>query len=519
MKSLITKRQLLFVILVLLCGINPIYADTSKELYVSTGNLSDLLPEKERFKITDLTLSGKLNIYDLEVIRQMGRCYKSDGSRYNGHLRYLDLSNAEFVGDGTLKIRSSNAIITLQLNYDGSGDYLFIDMESLHTIKLPNSMEIMGKSLFNGCNSLTSVALPKSLKSLQDRPDWYLSCNFYQTDNLTSILIDDSNPYYSSDGSALFDKYKTKMFFAVNSLREYAIPSSVSKISGDAFYKCRHLKTLVLPLRLKRENVSGYNFQYCDSLYSISVDEKNPYLCSDGSALYNKDMSELVFVCHTVKKMSIPSSVTNIGNYAFYHCTNLTSIELPSGVTSLGCGAFNGCTNLSSITLPSNVKEIESYTFSGCKSLASVTLPSGVEKVWDFAFGSCESLRSITLPSNLKEIETYTFIGCKDLTSIYAFMEKPCKIQERTFDNETIINATLYVPKGSLLDYWDDNQWKKFMNIEEFDATSIGSLNTNAHDVQEVSRYSDNGQRLNTPAKGLNIVKYNNGTVKKIMVK
>ena len=87
MKSLITKRRLLFVILVLLCGMNPIYADTSKELYVSNGNLSDLLPERERFKITDLTLSGELNSSDLEVIRQMGGCYKSDGSRYNGHLR------------------------------------------------------------------------------------------------------------------------------------------------------------------------------------------------------------------------------------------------------------------------------------------------------------------------------------------------------------------------------------------------------------------------------------------------
>ena len=105
------------------------------------------------------------------------------------------------------------------------------------------------------------------------------------------------------------------------------------------------------------------------------------------------------------------------------------------------------------------------------------------------------------------------------MTSIYAFMEKLCKIEETTFDNETKINATLYVPKGYLLDYWDDDQWKKFMNIEEFDATSIGSLNTNANDVQEVSRYLDNGQRLNTPAKGLNIVKYNNGMVKKIMVK
>ena len=468
MKSLITKRQLLFVILVLLCGINPIYADTSKELYVCPGGLSSLLPERERFKITDLTLSGRLNVSDLEVIRQMGGCQKSYDSRYDGHLRNLDLSNAEFVGNGTIEIRCGNNIITSEL-IDGSGDYLFCEMKSLHTIKLPNSLEIMGKCLFKYCDSLTSVTLPKSLKTL---PDWTLISSFEENDNLTSILIDDSNPYYSSDGSALFDKYKTKMFFAVKSLREYAIPSSVSEIRKRAFYNCRHLKTLVLPLRLKGENVAE-RFQDCDSLYSISVDEKNPYLCSDGSVLYNKDKSELVFVCHTVRKMSIPSSVTMIGNSAFSKCTNLTSIELPSGVTEIGYANFSGCTNLS----------------------------------------------SITLPSNLKYIGTDAFEGCKGLTSIYAFMEKPCKIQETAFESETKINATLYVPKGSLLDYWDDNQWKKFMNIEEFDATSIGSLNTNANDIQEVSRYSDNGQRLNTPAKGLNIVKYNNGTVKKIIVK
>ena len=513
MKSLITKRQLLFVILVLLCGINPIYADTSKKLYVNCGNLSDLLPERERFKITDLTLSGQLDIRDLEVIRQMGGCRESYESRYNGHLRYLDLSNAEFVSGGTFGTYADDYFRTSDLN-DGSGDYLFSDMKSLHTIKLPNSMEIMGQYLFVGCESLTSVTLPKSLKTL---PDWTFSSCFNQNDNLTSILIDDSNPYYSSDGSALFDKYKTKMFFAVKSLREYAIPSSVSEIIQEAFYNCRHLKTLVLPLRLK--SVNGHHFSNCDSLYSISVDEKNPYLCSDGSALYNKDKSELVFVYHTVRKMSIPSSVTKIGDYAFYNCTNLTSIELPSGVTEIGDYAFYNCTNLSSLTLPSGVKEIGFSAFQGCKSLTSVTIPSGVKYISSFTFYECESLRFINLPSDLKYIGEEAFEGCTGLTSIYAFMEKPCEIDETTFENETIINATLYVPKGSLLDYWDDNQWKKFMNIEEFDVKSIGSLNTNVNDVQEVSRYSDNGQRLNTPAKGLNIVKYNNGTVKKIMVK
>lgn len=172
MKSLITKRQLLFVILVLLCGINPIYADTSKKLYVNSGNLSDLLPERERFKITDLTLSGQLDIRDLEVIRQMGGCHESADSRYNGHLRYLDLSNAEFVGHGTIKVRLGDYSYTTSDLNEGSGDYLFSDMKSLHTIKLPNSMEIMGEYLFKDCESLTSVTLPKSLKTL---PDWTFS--------------------------------------------------------------------------------------------------------------------------------------------------------------------------------------------------------------------------------------------------------------------------------------------------------------------------------------------------------
>ena len=407
MKSLITKRQLLFVILVLLCGINPIYADTSKELYVSPGNLSSLLPEGERFEITDLTLSGRLDISDLEVIRQMGGCQKSGYSRYNGHLRYLDLSNAEFVGYGTIEIRCDNHIITSELN-GGSGDYLFCEMKSLHTIKLPNSLEIMGKCLFKYCDSLTSVTLPKSLKTL---PDWTLISSFEENDNLTSILIDDSNPYYSSDGSALFDKYKTKMFFAVKSLREYAIPSSVSEIRERAFYNCRHLKTLVLPLRLKGENVAE-RFQDCDSLYSISVDEKNPYLCSDGSVLYNKDKSELVFVCHTVRKMSIPSSVTKIGYSAFSKCTNLTSIELPSGVTSLGNSAFRGCTNLTSIELPSGVTEIGLNTFGNCTNLTSIELPSGVTEIGYANFDGCTNLSSITLPSNLKYIGTDAFEGC-----------------------------------------------------------------------------------------------------------
>ena len=76
--------------------------------------------------------------------------------------------------------------------------------------------------------------------------------------------------------------------------------------------------------------------------------------------------------------------------------------------------------------------------------------------------------------------------------------------------------CTVYVPKGTYADYRSSN-FGYFENIVEFDATGIDKTTTST-DVEEVSRYSVNGQRLSAPTKGLNIVKYSDGSVKKVVV-
>lgn len=76
--------------------------------------------------------------------------------------------------------------------------------------------------------------------------------------------------------------------------------------------------------------------------------------------------------------------------------------------------------------------------------------------------------------------------------------------------------CTVYVPKGTYDDYWL-SEFGYFENIVEFDATSIDKVNTSTN-AKEVSRYSVNGQRLSSPAKGLNIVKYSDGSVKKVAI-
>ena len=106
------------------------------------------------------------------------------------------------------------------------------------------------------------------------------------------------------------------------------------------------------------------------------------------------------------------------------------------------------------------------------------------------------------------------FYNCSGLTSIYAYAEKVLQMGSNVFRGCDAKKCTVYVPKGTYYDY-RLSDFRYFENIVEFDATGIDKTTTST-DVEEVSRYSVNGQRLVGPTKGLNIVKYSDGSVKKV---
>ena len=187
------------------------------------------------------------------------------------------------------------------------------------------------------------------------------------------------------------------------------------------------------------------------------------------------------------------TSNDKIGDTAFFGCSRLTSLTLPSGVTEIGVYAFYGCSGLTSLTLPSGLTEIGNCAFSGCSGLTSMTLPSGITKIGYSAFD-----------------------GCSGLTSIYVYTEKLPDMGRDVFDGCDTKNCTVYVPKGTYDDYWL-SEFGYFENIVEFDPTGINNVIT-SNDAKELSRYSLNGQRLSAPTKGLNIVKYSDGSVKKVVV-
>ena len=121
--------------------------------------------------------------------------------------------------------------------------------------------------------------------------------------------------------------------------------------------------------------------------------------------------------CDGLSSLTIPNSVAWIGESAFMFCSGLTSLTIPNSVKWIWEHAFTGCTGLISVTLPSSAV-VDEYAFCGCIGLTSVTIPDGWSSIGDFVFKGCTGLTSVTIPNSVKYIDRGAFEGCKGLTSV-----------------------------------------------------------------------------------------------------
>ena len=290
-----------------------------------------------------------------------------------------------------------------------------------------------------------------------------------ESDGKLAILDLSETKIVSGGGRYLYDDYYIDYFYTHD-----------NELGSRAFYNCSGLTSLSLPSGIT--SIGWEAFSGCSGLTSLSL----------------------------------PSGITSIDSEAFSGCSGLTSLSLPSGITSIGREAFSGCSGLTSLSLPSGLTSIDFNAFSGCSGLTSLSLPSGITSIDSEAFSGCSGLTSLSFPSGITSIGGYAFSGCSGLTSIYVYAEKLPNMESDVFDGCDAKKCTVYVPKGTYDDYWL-SEFGYFENIVEFDPTGINNVIT-SNDTKELSRYSLNGQRLSAPTKGLNIVKYSDGSVKKVVV-
>lgn len=116
--------------------------------------------------------------------------------------------------------------------------------------------------------------------------------------------------------------------------------------------------------------------------------------------------------------ITIAEGISYIGDKAF-SCSDFSNISIPNSVTHIGEGAFQDCLYLRSATLSNSVTSIEPYTFAGCEALSNIVIPDGVTRIGAHAFDNCWSLKKVTIPVSVTNIGYHTFYDCDELTDVY----------------------------------------------------------------------------------------------------
>ncbi len=413
-----------------------LFAQVSKTVNATAGELINLLTTTELTTVTDLTITGNIDARDFKTMRDKMSAVKN-----------IDLSGASIVAyEGEGGTETEPSFFGSSYGANMIPIEAFVANATIKSIIIPDNVTFIDKYAFHGCINLETVKFPSALTEIEE-----------------------------------------KVFRYCDKLTEIDLSTGLTKKLGYAcFEKCLGLTTVKLPSTLKY--LSEQTFDGCQALETINIPAS---IISLPAYLFNN--------CFNLKTVKYEGTILSIGKCAFYRCKKLAIIELHEGLKTIGLEAFNECEAASNdIVIPNSVNFIGVMAFYRCYSIKSIILsnnlpsipedfalysaiesqiiPEGIVSIGNSAFAVCKSLKTVEIPSTVKDIYTNAFNYCTGLESVTIHAKTPPDLSDNdskdVFINVELSGVILYVPKGSKADYEKAVEWKDFGSIIEIETTS-----------------------------------------------
>lgn len=430
------------------------------------------------------------------------------------------------------------------------GHHAFNVCEKLETVNIPSSLTSIEPYTFYRCSTLTSVKIPESVITIG-------TSSFHQCIALSSVTLSNS---VTTIGSYAFS--------LCSSLSQIDIPSSVTTIENSAFMNCYAMSIIKLPSSVTTigENAFHdfklvcYDGDATGSPWGAWIVKKNPFF--DGDYIYEDETKHrLVAYTGTEADVIIPDSITEIGEFAFLDCENLTTLELPESIKTIDQRAFVRCgdvtynsyanaqylgnkqnpylyllystidtssieinyhckvigtsalsnkKNMMSVHIPNSVTRINSYAFAECDRLSSIVLPNSITHIDSFAFSNCTNLLQVTIPSSVTYMGANVFNGCLKLRSS-SNTNKPSMLKKATtYDN------SIYCQVTERPDEWDSNWISEDYQVQwnaPFVTLTAESNNDEYGSISYAGSYLEETEAtlIAHAAEGYHFVKWENG--------
>jgi len=363
-------------------------------------------------------------------------------------------------------------ISSVVCNNNGNiGENAFKGCTSIKSIACNNS-GIIGNNAFESCSNVESLSLGDNIISIGNKA--FKDCSLLQAVTIPNTVT-------------LLDDYA---FSGCSSLERIIIGNHVNTIGQGTFENCKLIQSINIPDSVK--TINNYAFSGCTGLKTLVIADR------EGELSLGKNGSSPLFADCPLDSVYIGGNITyntssGAGYSPFYRNTSLRTVVITDKETEISENEFYGCSNLKNVSIGNGVTTIGNWAFSGCSSLDY------------FAFGS-----------NMKTIGKEAFSDCTAMTNLCSSATLPPVCGLQALDDINKWNCKLHIPKGTISAYQQADQWKDFFFIND-DVLGIGTTKTASSAPSVI--YDLNGYKKEELQPGINIIKYSDGTVKKVMQK